>query len=150
MTMSHRSFNCTKHFAKCANQVRCIGIYALCDGHEHCSDGSDETVLELSHGVVNNCSLQGSPCLSLSKEWWNDIPRPGARCGNKTGCIEASKFCDGTCNCPDDGCFDEDPHFCIGWKCTVGFFKCHTTGHCLPMNKVSRCEICTFSRLIWT
>ena len=36
----------------------------------------------------------------------------------------------------DEECFDENSEFCLRWKCSEGFFKCRTTGKCVPESKV--------------
>ena len=88
------------------------------------------------HKLITS-SLKGSPCLSTEPQFWLGDPKPGARCGPRE-CLERVKFCDGACDCRDGQCFDEDSEFCRTWECSKGFFKCRTTGQCVPMSK--RCD----------
>ena len=55
-----RSFNCTRDYVKCGDDLRCILAGKLCDGREDCSDGSDESALVFAPGKVNNCTAQGN------------------------------------------------------------------------------------------
>ena len=129
-----RGWTCPAKRVKCADGLQCVPVAHLCDGRSNCRDGSDEKAVEIAHGLVNNCSLPLSPCVAISRQWWLDAGRPGARCDGST-CLDRTKFCDGACDCEGD-CLDEDHAVCRDWNCSEGFFKCFSTGKCIPANKV--------------
>ena len=121
---------------KCGDGTQCVHVGLICNGREDCADGSDETSLEIAPGRVNQCNVPLSPCVAISRQHWKDDGREGARCSSET-CLEVTKFCDGVCDCQEDGgCLDEDEEVCRDWECAQGFFKCQTTGYCISLDKV--------------
>ena len=112
-----RSFNCTRDYVKCGDNLRCILAGKLCDGRQDCSDGSDES----TQACGPNCE----------KMRVGGNPEQGFVCRNGQQCIPNYQICNGLANC-DDGS-DESTATC-GANCeklSRGGFAC-TSGRCIP------------------
>lgn len=107
---------------------QCIFLQFLCDGEDHCDDGSDETLCE-------NCTSGVFPC------------------GPSRQCLGRHQICDGTADC-DDG-QDEDPRVCgsltsvcagSDFQCRDGqcirhTYKCDNTVDCSDGSDEEDCEV---------
>ena len=124
---------CDDGYLKCANNIRCVHVKALCNNRNECQDSSDENELKVHLQIkgkhfnyTNNCNQILSSCLTRGYV-------DGLRC--KSGfCVERGKVCDGICDCQI--CEDENVDFCKATKCVDGYFKCKMSGRCIHQSVV--------------
>lgn len=114
---------CHPEYFECPSRGRygwCIPRYAVCDGHSHCGNNSDE-----SFELCGNRSCPRHPhmyhrlvkCEGLSPTTW---------------CIMETWFCDGVDNCGNN--WDEDPANCAGRRCAGRRHRCNNSGICIDQN----------------
>ncbi|KAK0169793.1 hypothetical protein PV328_010434 [Microctonus aethiopoides] len=87
----------------------CIPKNAICNGTEHCPDGSDV-----------------SPTFCANK----NCPVGTFKCSSNNICISEYRVCDGSNDCEDKS--DEEQSMCLKRPCLFkSLFKCHDTGACI-------------------
>lgn len=109
---------CSEGDFKCANQMLCISKIHVCDGEQHCSDGSDESI------------LSNGPCANFS------CPENTFRC-DQTKCIPNTWLCDSQKDCKDNT--DEEPSKCMKKLCKENEFQCKISKKCIPA--VWKCDL---------
>ncbi|XP_053677992.1 putative vitellogenin receptor [Anopheles nili] len=106
----HKAPSCSKSEFTCTDKA-CIPADFVCDGIEHCLDGSDETI----------------GCLDIESKC------KGFLCRNKHCLTTSSWVCDGTDDCGDKS----DEEHCLN-ECTLeyGKFECHNNHTCIDIAMV--------------
>lgn len=139
-------FSCEPGQFECKNQ-KCIHPGLLCDGTDHCQDGSDEVdcnnfVCFNTHFKCAATQNMSSHCIENSLRCNDKVDCPGGddeqncppkscsphqfMCGTEK-CIPNTWVCDGDSDC-DNGM---DEMNCKSRECLPGEFKCKS-GRCLP------------------
>ncbi|XP_047119261.1 low-density lipoprotein receptor-related protein 1 [Schistocerca piceifrons] len=119
---------CGAHEFQC-NDGLCIRNTFVCDGHEDCSDSSDEAScgnVSMAPATTTVSSLYGSPY---------ECEHPNRVCDNNTICLPVELLCDGKTQCQDGS--DEGMR-CDDRMCDIQHVCTHTC-HNAPEGRVCSC-----------
>ncbi len=102
----------------CLDESKCIPERRVCNGHDTCSDGSDENPVMCTQW---NCTAG----------YW--------KCQDGLMCVEERRLCRGDDTCSDGS--DEDPVMCAQWNCTAGHWKCQDGLQCVDEQLVCNGDV---------
>ncbi|CAF3395990.1 unnamed protein product [Rotaria socialis] len=156
--------SCSEHFFNCQMSKKCIPFYQRCDGIVNCGFGEDENNCQTCNTTSSFRCSSNSKCISTA-DLCNNITDcllgedehdmicghycewPSSNvCSKKypTICSDEEFHCDGKCvsithRCDDKPyCYDgaDEPFDCANVTCPYGYFKCPSSGKCIPHEKV--------------
>ncbi|CAF0938219.1 unnamed protein product [Adineta steineri] len=158
--------NCAEHFFNCPISKKCIPFYQHCDGFNDCIYNEDEnncqefkcnTSSTFRCSTSEKCITTNDLCNNITDclhgEDEHDIicghfcEWPSLNtCTKKYPnlCSDVEFYCDGKCvsithRCDENPyCYDgaDEPFDCVNVTCPNEYFKCPTSGKCIPLEKV--------------
>ncbi|UJR31341.1 hypothetical protein I4U23_018836 [Adineta vaga] len=158
--------NCAQHFFNCDLSKKCIPFYQHCDGYQDCIFNEDEkncqdlqcntsssfrcsedkkcitnndlcnNITDCLHGEDENDVICGHYCEwpslnTCTKKYPNLCSNTEFYCDGK--CVSISHRCDENPYCYDGA---DEPFDCVNVTCPNDYFKCSTSGKCIPLEKV--------------
>ncbi|CAF4227902.1 unnamed protein product, partial [Rotaria sordida] len=153
------------HFFNCQISKKCIPFYQRCDGYKDCIFNEDENNCQeltctkpsfscsMNKKCITNADLCNNITDCLNGEDENDIicghfcEWPSlSTCTKKYPnlCSDVEFYCDGKCvsishRCDEHPyCYDgaDEPFDCVNVTCPYEYFKCPSSGKCIPLEKV--------------
>ncbi|CAF1341226.1 unnamed protein product [Rotaria sordida] len=156
---------CAEHFFNCQISKKCIPFYQRCDEYKDCIFNEDENNCQeltctkpsfscsMNKKCITNADLCNNITDCLNGEDENDIicghfcEWPSlSTCTKKYPnlCSDVEFYCDGKCvsishRCDEHPyCYDgaDEPFDCVNVTCPYEYFKCPSSGKCIPLEKV--------------
>ncbi|CAF3052787.1 unnamed protein product [Rotaria socialis] len=118
-------FTCNKTSFSCWSSKKCITHNDLCNKIADCPNGEDE------HDVICGHFCEWPSLSSCTKKYPNLCSDVEFYCDGK--CVSISHRCDGQPYCYDGA---DEPFDCVNVTCPYEYFKCPSTGKCIPLEKV--------------
>ncbi|CAF5177922.1 unnamed protein product, partial [Rotaria magnacalcarata] len=118
-------FTCNKTSFSCWSSKKCITQSDLCNKIVDCPNGEDE------HDVICGHFCEWPSLSSCTKKYPNLCSDVEFYCDGK--CVSISHRCDGQPYCYDGA---DEPFDCVNVTCPYEYFKCPSTGKCIPLEKV--------------